>query len=1030
MGADPRSERLARGARRVALWAAAASGILALAMLALWLADLAGVASIAGELPGVFSFCAVVLLLGAGAIAGRAAAAPAAVPAILGIGMGLAAAANVAIQFPLALAAGFALPADGTPMICLGYLLLALSVGLLLVERRDGRRWSEGPAALALLFALGGLLHQFVEHRVAGHPERLPMLLGLLLLSIAALLSEPGRGHAGLLTRDGPGGVLARRLIPPAIALPLLLAAARWQGETLGLFDPALGVVAGAALAVALVLGLILATGWQLQRAEERRRDAAARLRVEQEQFRTAFESAAIGMALVGLDGRIVRANTAVADMLGRTRDDLAGRTFQEITHPDDLALDLQYFRQVIAGTLASYQMEKRYLHRDGHAVWGQLTATLVRDGSGRPLHLVSQVQNVSQRHEAEAQLAAAYSAQARTRALLEAVIDSTPDLIAALDPEFNYLAINRACADEIDAVYGFRPGVGTNLLAPLADRPEEQRAVRELWARGLAGERFTVEGAFGDPARARRVYELTIAPVRGPMGVRIGASLVGRDISHRKDAETRLRESEAQFRALIEQAPDALLAVDDLGTIRLANAEAAALLGVPREALAGTPIAPFLPGVSPADLLAELRGSPGALRLGHDAPFHVQPRTGAPVPVEVGLARIEIAGEGLALATVRNLSDRERILAALRETEDRLNIALRAAHMGIWNLAPGDNILTWDAFMGPLFGLPLGHQPLGAEEFWALVHEEDKPRVQETVVTALLCRAEYYDEYRVVWPDGETHWIATRGRVHRDGNDVPVRMAGACWDITDRKRDETRLRELAEELGQINADLEQFAYAASHDLQEPLRAVAGCVQILERRWGDTLDDEGREVIGHAVDGARRMQRLIEDLLAYSRVGTREKVFAEIALGGALDEALRNLQVAVEESGAVVERGDLPLVVADPAQMRQLFQNLIGNAIKFRGADAPRVSVSAEREAGAWRVCVRDNGIGVDPAHADRIFHVFQRLHTRREYPGTGIGLAICKRIVERHGGRIWVEGAVGEGAAFYFTIPDRSPTA
>jgi len=199
---------------------------------------------------------------------------------------------------------------------------------------------------------------------------------------------------------------------------------------------------------------------------------------------------------------------------------------------------------------------------------------------------------------------------------------------------------------------------------------------------------------------------------------------------------------------------------------------------------------------------------------------------------------------------------------------------------------------------------------------------------------------------------------------------------------------------------------------------------VANFTQLLADRFGDKLGDDGAEFIGYAVDGARRMQRLIQDLLTYSRVGTRGRSFEPTDCNEVLGAAVANLQASIQESGALVTHEELPTVAADASQQAQLFQNLVGNAIKFRSEAPPRVHVSAERQPGQWAFAVRDNGIGFDPEFSDRIFIIFQRLHSRSEYPGTGIGLALCKKIVERHGGKIWVESKANQGATFRFTIP------
>jgi light-regulated signal transduction histidine kinase (bacteriophytochrome) len=255
--------------------------------------------------------------------------------------------------------------------------------------------------------------------------------------------------------------------------------------------------------------------------------------------------------------------------------------------------------------------------------------------------------------------------------------------------------------------------------------------------------------------------------------------------------------------------------------------------------------------------------------------------------------------------------------------------------------------------------------------------------------------------------------------------------------DITRRKTSEERLAKVAAELERraaelerSNADLQEFAYVASHDLSEPLRMVSSYVQLLSRRYGGQLDSDADEFIEFAVDGVNRMQRLIDDLLAYSRAGTQEYRIAPVDCEALVRDTLGGMQTTIAESDATIVVGDLPTVRADEGQLRQLFQNLIGNGIKFRADDPPRVEVSSERQEGAWRFNVDDNGIGIDPRHAERIFTVFKRLHTRDKYPGSGVGLSICKRLVERHGGRIWVEQSPLGGSRFTFTIPDRQNDA
>ncbi|MBD2465084.1 GAF domain-containing protein [Oscillatoria sp. FACHB-1407] len=228
------------------------------------------------------------------------------------------------------------------------------------------------------------------------------------------------------------------------------------------------------------------------------------------------------------------------------------------------------------------------------------------------------------------------------------------------------------------------------------------------------------------------------------------------------------------------------------------------------------------------------------------------------------------------------------------------------------------------------------------------------------------------------------------------------------------------------QELARSNAELQQFAYIASHDLQEPLRMISSYLQLLERRYKNHLDADANDFIAYAVDGANRMKTLIDDLLAYSRVGTRGKPFERVDCTTLMKEAIANLQIAIKEKQAVITWNDLPEVMADPTQLTQLFQNLIGNAIKFHNCACPSVHITAQRQAEQWLFSVKDNGIGIDPQYAERIFVIFQRLHNRSEYAGNGIGLSICKKIVERHEGQIWVESVPGNGSNFCFTIPER----
>lgn len=368
----------------------------------------------------------------------------------------------------------------------------------------------------------------------------------------------------------------------------------------------------------------------------------------------------------------------------------------------------------------------------------------------------------------------------------------------------------------------------------------------------------------------------------------------------------------------------------------------------------------------------------------------------------------------------------RRKTEAALQETEQRLELAIEGAEIGIWDITIPTGRVVYDRRWERMLGYRVEELEPNLNAWERLVHPDDLPRILEVWNEHAKGNSPFYEsEFRLRTKSGGWNWVLSRGKaIERDSSGAPLRAIGTYLDITARKGAEERLAAKAQELSRSNAELEQFAYVASHDLQEPLRMITCYCQLLQRRYQGKLDAGADEFIGYAVEGASRMQHLIEDLLTYSRVGTKAKPLEPVDCIAVLKDALANLKVALVQSDAVVTQDPLPTVLADGKQLIQLFQNLIGNAIKYRGSQRPVIHVSVEPQEEAWRFSVRDNGIGLDPQFSDRIFVIFQRLHTKTEYPGTGMGLAICKKIVEQHGGRIWVESQPGLGSVFYFSIP------
>lgn len=302
-------------------------------------------------------------------------------------------------------------------------------------------------------------------------------------------------------------------------------------------------------------------------------------------------------------------------------------------------------------------------------------------------------------------------------------------------------------------------------------------------------------------------------------------------------------------------------------------------------------------------------------------------------------------------------------------------------------------------------------------------LHAESAYETYGAVLAAVQAGGQWQGETRLKRHSGEEFPSWMNVTAAKDGKGVVTHIIVEFSDITTFKQTQEALVSRTDELARSNRELEQFAYVASHDLQEPLRMVASYTQLLARRYKDNLDEDANEFIHYAVDGAMRMQALINDLLMISRVGTRGKPLQPSESALALEHALINLRMAIDESGAIVTHDEMPRVVADVSQLTQLLQNLIGNALKFHGGEAPRIHVGARRQGSVWIISVKDNGIGISPEFFDRIFVIFQRLHGKQEYPGTGIGLAVCKKIVERHGGEIWVESESGKGTTFLFSL-------
>lgn len=362
-------------------------------------------------------------------------------------------------------------------------------------------------------------------------------------------------------------------------------------------------------------------------------------------------------------------------------------------------------------------------------------------------------------------------------------------------------------------------------------------------------------------------------------------------------------------------------------------------------------------------------------------------------------------------------LATRDR---SLRKVNERLQAATRAGIVGIWEWDAATGKLFWDEVMCRLYGISPEQFDGSAESWLKALHPDDRASARQDVKAALSHQCEYGSEFRVVWPNGAIRHLKSAAQTIWDGQNKPLRMVGVCYDLSDLKRVEAELK-------RSNAELEQFAYAVSHDMRQPLRMVSSYLQLIEKALKDQLTDDTRQFLHFATDGARRMDGMILALLDFSRIGRKTEPMAELAIREALEEALAFLGPETNASAAQIDiTGDWPRLIASRDEMVRLFQNLIGNALKYHQTDkAPKVEIVGKLQAKTWRCEIRDQGIGIDPSQISRLFQVFSRLQAQSRFEGVGVGLALCRKIVEHHAGLIGVESAGDDqGSTFWFELP------
>ena len=729
------------------------------------------------------------------------------------------------------------------------------------------------------------------------------------------------------------------------------------------------------------------------------------------EYARSLIEASLDPLVTISPEGKITDVNEATVKVTGAPREALVGTAFSDyFTDPDQANAGYQ---QVFAqGSVTDYPLTIR--HRDGRLTDVLYNASVYNDSAGHVLGVFAAARDITERKQA-----AEYA-----RSLIEASLDP----LVTISPEGKITDVNEATVKVTGAPR--EALVGTDFSDYFTDPDQANAGYQQVFAQGSVTDYpLTIrhrDGRLTDVLYNASVYNDSAGHV-------LGVFAAARDITERKQA--------AEYaRSLIEASLDPLVTISPEGKITDVNEATVKVTGAPREALVGTAFSDYFTDPDQANAGYQQVFAQGSVT---DYPLTIRHRDGRLTDVlynasvyndsaghvlGVFAAARDITAQQVAEAEIARQREREleqlverahsrELLDAVFQTlPDLICIAGMDGHFRVLNPA-------WEHTFG------WATAELCAQPFIEFVHPDDRQRTLDASDAQVL-RGEavtsFENRYRC--RDGSYRWL--------QWNSLPLAVRGIlvanARDITERKEAEEALarslRELerrSEELARSNAELEVFAYVASHDLAEPIRAISGPVSLLARRYGGQLDERADEYIGFAVDGCRRMQALIEDLLQYSRVGRVEGRHERVDCNRVVATVLTGLSRTVAETEAQITVDDLPVVSGEPSQLGQLFQNLISNALKFRAPGVtPRVYVRAERIGSEWRFSVTDNGIGIESRHQDRVFGMFKRLHPRDAYPGTGIGLAICKKIVENHGGRIGIDSAPGGGSRFWFVLP------
>ncbi|MGA2056325.1 MAG: PAS domain S-box protein [Bradyrhizobium sp.] len=735
--------------------------------------------------------------------------------------------------------------------------------------------------------------------------------------------------------------------------------------------------------------------------------------------YRGLMEAAPDAMVVVNQGGEIVLLNVQAEKQFGYRRDELLGQKVTNII-PEGfaerlIADDLRSTEDALAQQIGT-GIELNALRKDGSEFPIEIMLSPLQSPEGTLV--TAAIRDISVRKAAEKVLA---QMEGKYRGLMEAA----PDAMVVVNQSGKIVLLNVQAEKQFgyrrDELLGQRV---TNIIPRgFAERlvADDLRSAEDALAQEI-GTGIELNALRKDGSEFP--IEIMLSPLESAEGMLITAAI--RDISVRRNAARVLAQMEGKYAGLLEAAPDAMVVVNQGGEIVLLNLQAEKQFGYRRDELLGQKVTNIIPEGFAERLVADdLRSAEDALaqEIGTGIELNALRKDGSEFPIEIMLSPLESAEGMLITAAIRDISVRRNAEKHLAQMEGRYRGLLEAAPDAMVVVNQSGEIVLLNLQAEKQFGYRRNE----------LLGQKVTNIIPQGFAERLIADGLRSAEDALAQQIGTG--IELSGR-RKDRTEFPIELmlsplgsaegtlvTAAIRDISVRNAAEADLLNKVEELNRSNEELGQFAYIASHDLQEPLRMVASYTQLLSRRYAGKLDSDADEFIAFAVDGATRMQRLIQDLLAYSRVGTKGKDLLNTSSEGALQHALSNLRGAIEESGAVVTHDPLPEVMADEMQLVQLFQNLVGNAIKYQKPGIPKIHIAALNGGKQYRFSVQDNGLGIDPQYFERIFGMFQRLHKREEFAGTGIGLAICKKIVERHGGQISVESQPGVGSTFRFAL-------